>query len=670
MPDDSNVPNVPNDADQPDAAATLGEPAVSNGSDKRTKLVLGDLLASIVVFLVALPLCMGIAIASGVPVAYGLITGIVGGLIVGFFAGSPLQVSGPAAGLAVIIAQLVQERGLEVLGITVLLAGVIQLVAGALRLGQWFRAVSPAVIEGMLAGIGVLIFASQFHVMVDDAPKGNGLVNLLTIPQAVAKGLPWPDLADRPERKLIVEGNQTVGALHERQTVLLEEYVSHYDGESADRGFDYDALAVEQREVGDDLRTIATRLDEGGVFAGDRGGTRRTAFEAALAAVDKASTAIGKQGGVAEALDTAETSLLAFERTLKNHDVAAKVGLLTLLVIVVWQFLPAKVRAVPAPLVAVVVATAAAYFLAAPVQYVEIPDSLLDDTHRPTLTTLKKLDIKATLIGAIVIAIVASAETLLCATAVDQLHTGPRTRYDRELFAQGIGNTICGFLGALPMTGVIVRSAANVQAGGKTRMSTIFHGAWLLLLCAFLSGVLKLIPVAALAAILVFTGYRLMGFGKFLKLWRTRRSDAIIFLVTVFMIVATDLLTGVVVGIVLAGGKLLARLSQLSVVRSGDEGGRTVLHLDGSATFVSLPKLASALENVTPGTDVEIDMERLNIIDHSCMELLDSFERQHRASGGTLHIDWPQVRERSDLATGQRVPAGVESPASIEQSGP
>ncbi|MFG0335531.1 MAG: SulP family inorganic anion transporter, partial [Maioricimonas sp. JB049] len=144
-----------------------------------------DLPASIVVFLVALPLCMGIAIASGVPVSAGLITGIVAGLVVGCLAGCPLQVSGPAAGLTVIVYDAVQRHGLEMLGLIVLLAGLIQLIAGCLAMGQWFRAVSPAVIRGMLTGIGVLIFSSQFHVMLDGSPRGSGLTNLITIPQAI-----------------------------------------------------------------------------------------------------------------------------------------------------------------------------------------------------------------------------------------------------------------------------------------------------------------------------------------------------------------------------------------------------------------------------------------------------------------------------------------------------
>src|SRR5512145_381861 len=148
-----------------------------------------DALASVVVFLVALPLCLGVSIASGVSPLAGLVTGIVGGLVVGVIAGSPLQVSGPAAGLTVLIWQLVQQHGIATLGVIVLLAGLMQLAAGLLKLGQWFRAVSPAVIHGMLAGIGVLIFASQFHVMLDRKPIGSGVANFSGIPGALMEAL-------------------------------------------------------------------------------------------------------------------------------------------------------------------------------------------------------------------------------------------------------------------------------------------------------------------------------------------------------------------------------------------------------------------------------------------------------------------------------------------------
>jgi MFS superfamily sulfate permease-like transporter len=197
-------------------------PAPSSSAASKKSTFKHDLLASIVVFLVALPLCMGIAIASGAPVAAGLITGIVGGLLVGTLAGCPLQVSGPAAGLTVIVYDIIQHHGLEMLGISVLVAGVLQMIAGIFRLGQWFRAVSPAVIQGMLAGIGFLILASQFHVMIDDKPSGSGAKNLATIPSAIWKAAVFPNPLPREVREVHTEMLRNVGELHRQQLSLKE----------------------------------------------------------------------------------------------------------------------------------------------------------------------------------------------------------------------------------------------------------------------------------------------------------------------------------------------------------------------------------------------------------------------------------------------------------------
>ncbi|HEX4948124.1 MAG TPA: SulP family inorganic anion transporter, partial [Blastocatellia bacterium] len=351
--------------------------------------LLKDFLASIVVFLVALPLCMGIAIASGVPPALGLITGIVGGLIVGTLSGSPLQVSGPAAGLTVLVWEMVQQHGLGMLGAIVLLAGVLQILMGLFKMGQWFRAISPAVIQGMLAGIGVLIIGSQIHVMVDDGPKGSGLKNLLSIPEAIYKGI-FP-----------------------------------LDGSS--------------------------------------------------------------------------------------HHIAAAVGLVTVILIFAWSYTPKKFQIVPAPLVAIVIVTFLAMLLQLPIKYVNVSSNLLAEAQWPTLGALSNLLNWSVIGSAVALCFIASAETLLCATAVDRMHQGERTKYNKELFAQGVGNSVCGLLGALPMTGVIVRSSANVQAGGKTRLSAILHGIWILGLVVFAPFLLNKIPTTALAAILVYTGFKLLS---------------------------------------------------------------------------------------------------------------------------------------------------------------
>ena len=204
-----------------------------------------DFLASIVVFLVALPLCMGIAIASGVPVAAGLITGIVGGLVVGWIAGAPLQVSGPAAGLTIIVLDLVRQHGLQVLGIAVLIGGAIQLAAGLMGYGRWFRAISPAVIHGMLAGIGVLILSSQFHVMVDDAPKGSGIENLVSIPGAIQKGLPLDLWGTVEEKRLRRDFMQEFSELHERQVLLRDSAVTRSAQTLRNAGHDPAALSSE-----------------------------------------------------------------------------------------------------------------------------------------------------------------------------------------------------------------------------------------------------------------------------------------------------------------------------------------------------------------------------------------------------------------------------------------
>lgn len=622
-----------------------------------------DLMASIVVFLVALPLCMGIAIASGVPVAAGLITGIVGGLVVGFIAGCPLQVSGPAAGLTVIILDLVREFGLESLGVAVLMAGLLQGAAGMLRLGQWFRAVSPAVVRGMLAGIGVLIIGSQVHVMVDDKPKGNGIENLVTIPQAVAKSFALPTAQSQESRRFRRDMLLEVGELHRRQQDLeervaeiyphvhnpeLEYTVEHRAADAAS----LEALAGEQQEIQDDLETATAKLQElDEHFATPERAARATAAAEAAVAQNHAALAAFGGGDPAAILEQQDASVDAIQGllvSLKNHHFAAQVGVISILAIIVWQFVPKSLKVIPGPLVAVCVGTILAAAFALPVLYVEIPDRLWDGVHLPSWAVVQETGLGALLQGAILIAVVASAETLLCATAVDQLHNGARTNYDRELFAQGVGNTVCGILGVLPMTGVIVRSSANIQAGGQTRASAILHGLWLLLFVSVFGFLLRQIPTACLAAILVYTGFKLVNIKDIRKLAIYGRSEVGIYLATVVTIVATDLLTGVLVGIGLAALKLLYTFSHLEAHLRHDDDRGDVCHLQlhGAATFVRLPLLASELEQVPPGCELHVDFQELDYIDHACLELMMTWAKQHENTGGRLVIDWESLHGR------------------------
>ncbi|HWM40567.1 MAG TPA: SulP family inorganic anion transporter, partial [Streptomyces sp.] len=277
-----------------------------------------DVTASLVVFLVALPLCVGVAVASGVPAELGLITGIVGGLVTGLLPGSSLQVSGPAAGMTVLVYEAVHAYGLGVLGVLVLLAGILQLAMGALRLGRWFRAISVAVVQGMLAGIGMVLIAGQVYALADAEAPGSGPGKLTGLPGLVA-----------------------------------------------------------------------------GVLGS---GTALT---------------------------------------------AAGVGVGTIVVLTVWPKWKRAAKIMPAPLTAVALATAVTAMLDLPIARVRV-QGLLEAVQPPgasDFASLASFGVPATVLA---FTLIASAESLFSAAAVDRLHDGARTEYDKELMAQGAGNAVCG----------------------------------------------------------------------------------------------------------------------------------------------------------------------------------------------------------------------------------
>lgn len=505
-----------------------------------------DTLASVVVFLVALPLCMGIAIASGAPPAMGLITGIIGGIVAGSLSGCPLQVSGPAAGLAVIVYELIQKYGMEMLGPILVVAGILQLIAGATKIGQLFRAIAPAVVYGMLAGIGVLIFAAQFHVMVDDKPRENGLRNLLAIPEAIYKGT------------LPVDGSV--------------------------------------------------------------------------------------------------------------HHLAALIGIVTIAALLLWaKFAPAKLKWVPGALVGVLVATVLAKSLGMPIAYVNIPDNLLGGIRLPSLMLFQRMADWHLLVAALTVAFIASAETLLSATAVDQMHDGPRANYDRELLSQGVGNTLCGLVGGLPMTGVIVRSATNVAAGAKTRKSAILHGFWLLVLVGAAPGILRLVPTSSLAAVLVYTGYKLVNPANIRRLLIYGGMPITVYGVTVVMIVATDLLTGIVCGLTLSLASVIYELSHMSVRVQHDPARRRVdVHLHGAATFIRLPKLVDTLEKLPQDLETHVHIHSLAYIDHACLEAIASWEKKRNERSATTVVEWNELMAK--YRTPHQVPTRDEDLVAVGSS--
>ncbi|MEU2486047.1 SulP family inorganic anion transporter [Streptomyces sp. NPDC006682] len=466
-----------------------------------------DFAASLVVFLVALPLCVGVAVASGVPAELGLVTGIVGGIVTGLMRGSSLQVSGPAAGLTVLVFEAVQSFGLPALGVIVLTTGLLQVGMGALRLGRWFRAISVSVVEGMLAGIGLVLIAGQLYAAAGvDAPvSGTGKVT----------GIPG----------LLVDAVSSPAAL---------------------------------------------------------------------------------------------TSLA--------------LGACTIALVVGWSRMPKRVRAVPGALAAVVLATLATLAFDLPVETVRV-QGLLDAVQVPALSEFGGLATLSLLGTVAAFTLIASAESLFSAAAVDRLHDGPRTQYDKELIAQGTGNTVCGILGALPMTAVIVRSSANVQAGARTRASRVLHGVWLLLFAALLPSALALIPLPALAGILIHAGWKLIPLRSLVPLWREHRGEALILVVTAVAIVTINMFEGVLIGLALSVAKAAWDAShiKLEVVDSSPDGVRA--RLSGNATFLRLPKILDSLEALPDDRPVSLDLSGLHHLDHACRTALENWAERHSSSG-------------------------------------
>ncbi|WP_426730505.1 SulP family inorganic anion transporter [Myxococcus faecalis] len=468
------------------------------------KNLAADLPASLVVFLVALPLCMGIALASGAPIVSGLIAGVVGGVVVGLLGGAPMQVSGPAAGLAVMVFGFIQTMGLAMTCAAVAAAGLLQMAFGGLKVARAALAISPAVIHGMLAGIGILIVLGQIHIVLGGSPQSSA----------------WQNIKELPE--------QIIGL----------------------------------------------------------------------------------------------------------HGPAALLGLVTIGLMVVWPFIgKGKLKLVPAPLVAVVGATAVSVFWGADVARVQLPENVFSSIQLPALPAAGSW---GTFIAAVLsLALVASAESLLCAVATDKMHTGPRANLDKELFAQGVANTVSGLIGGLPITGVIVRSAANLAAGAKSRWSAVMHGLWLLLFVTTLGSVAGLVPLTVLAGLLVVVGTKLVNLHHIREL--QKRGEVLVYAVTVAGVVGINLLAGIGLGLLVAILRLLWRLGsvKVDVKQVQDE---YLVEVSGSLTFVGVPRLSMALAQVPAGSKVRVDLA-VDTLDHSGFEAIESWSDTHRKTGGSVVME-------------------------------
>ncbi|MGW7298340.1 SulP family inorganic anion transporter [Streptomyces sp. NPDC054829] len=475
-----------------------------------------EINASLVVFLVALPLCIGVAVASGVPAELGIVSGVIGGLVVGAIRGSTLQVSGPAAGLAALVAETVAENGVAVLGVIVLFSGIFQIVLGLIRLGRMFQAISLAVVQGMLAGIGLPLMVSQLYPMSD----------------AKAPGTPIENMAGLP-----------------------------------------------------------------GLFS----------------------------------------AVLADPQMM----IAVGLGVVTIVLSFLWKKVPAPLGKAPAPLVAVGLGCAVAALPGVEVKTLQV-GNLAAAIQFPGAEQFAGLADPAILTSILTFTVIASAESLFTAAAVDRMHSGPRTQYNTELIAQGTGNAVAGLLGALPITAVVARSSANVQAGARTRLSRTLHGLWLLAFALLLPMVLALIPISVLAGVLVHSGWKLFAPDEFPKMWRQDRGEFVVMTVTTLVIVATALLEGVIVGLV-AGIVLAALRMSRTVIRQHLEEDTAKVVMAGNATFLRLPQVIEALENAAAAGKprIRLDLTGVTHLDHACRNQVEEFTAQQRKLGLRVELLMP-----------------------------
>jgi MFS superfamily sulfate permease-like transporter len=486
---------------------------------KKIQLSGHDLSASIVVLLVALPLCLGIALASKAPLFSGIIAGVVGGIIIGLLSGSQLSVSGPAAGLTVIVATAITKLpSFEAFLLTVVIAGVFQLIFGFLKAGVIGDFVPNSVIKGMLAAIGIILILKQFpHLVGYDAANFEG-------------------------DESFVSGNENTFT---------------------------------------------------GIFH----------------------------------------SLQFFT------PAAIMIGGLALMILLMWETPSMKkislFKFIPGPLVVVIMGVVVNELLK-----INKPSLALQDQHLVQLPVAESLsgfigfltfpDISffnnpTVWTTAITLAIVASLETLLGIEAIDKLDPYKRvTPTNRELKAQGIGNIISGLIGGLPLTSVIVRSSANVTSGARTKFSAILHGVLMLICVMLIPGILNRIPLAALAAILIFTGYKLVKIPLIKEFYHKGWDQFVPFAVTIIAILLTDLLIGIMIGIVV-GLFFMIRSNFRSSVLMVNDADKYLVRLRKDVSFLNKPIVKKMLEAVPADSYVLIDASRADFIDKDVIETINEF---------------------------------------------
>lgn len=504
----------------------------------------GDLLSGFLVFLIALPLCLGIAMASGFPPSSGIITAIVGGMIVSRFNGSFVTINGPAAGLIVVVYEAVQSlgegdamAGYRYTLAAIVVASLIQILLGVFKAGRLSSFFPASVVHGMLAAIGIIIMAKQIHVVLGVTPeKGSLFSTIAQIPHSFAN---------------------------------------------------------------------------------------------------------------------------------LNSEIAV-IGFLGLAILVVWSLLKSpKLKMIPAPLLVVLVGIGfGAYFdLEHEHLYLFLPDAHFLPHHEETVGPKFLVAISENFMSSfyfpnfskigtvefweavVAIALVGSLESLLSAMAVDKLDPCKRhSNLNKDLMAVGFGNLLCGAIGGLPMIAEIVRSSANVNNGAKTGWANFFHGTFLLIFVIFFPRLIHSIPLAALASLLVFTGFRLASPREFANVMGIGKEQLFIFIATIISVIATDLLIGVAIGILIEMmiyvtlGVKFNNLFKIHFTQQVQKDGKIFIHIEGAAIFCNFLALKEALSQIEAGKTLIFNKSGVTLIDHTVMEFFHEFQHDYESRGGHCEL--------------------------------
>jgi len=518
-----------------------------------------DLLSGLLVFLIALPLCLGISMASGFPPSAGIITAIVGGILVSRINGSYVTINGPAAGLIVVVLGAVQSlgegdamAGYRYTLAAIVVASALQILMGLFKAGRFSSFFPASVIHGMLAAIGIIIMAKQIHVVLGVTPeKGSLFFTIAQVPASIAN---------------------------------------------------------------------------------------------------------------------------------MNPDIAV-IGISGLIILIIWSMLKHPLlKKIPAPLIVVLVGMGLARYFDLEHQhmYLFLPDAHFLPHHEATVGPKFLVAISDNFMSSfyfpdfskfataefweavVSICLVGSLESLLSALAVDKLDPYKRhSDLDRDMTAVGVGNLVCGMIGGLPMIAEIVRSSANVTNGAKTGWANFFHGTLLLLFVVLFPRLIHTIPLAALAALLVFTGFRLASPKSFAEVMGIGKEQLFMFVVTIIGVLATDLLIGVAIGILakfaihMLRGVRPNNLFKIHFVIEQKDADSFVVSIVGAAIFSNFLSLKKALANVEKSKTIIFQMNNTYLLDHTVMEFIHDFQHNYEANGGKcvfLGLEYHDTYSRHPLA--------------------